>query len=89
MARRRETRFKPFQAVSSRFRLTAACQLIVAGTFDSALLAGGWNLLTQEGLPCYEECERRGVAVHIAGVFGSGLLVDSVRCGCDVDVMWM
>jgi len=44
-------------------------------TFDSALLAGGWNLLCQDGLPCLLECQRRGVAVHIAGVFGSGLLV--------------
>ena len=26
------------------------------GTFDSALLAGGWNLLCQAGLPCYVEC---------------------------------
>ncbi len=43
-------------------------------TFDSALLAGGWNLLTQTGLPCLLECEARGIAVHIAGVFASGLL---------------
>ena len=45
------------------------------GTFDSALLAGGWNLLSQAGLPCYVECERAGVAVYVAGVFASGLLV--------------
>lgn len=45
------------------------------GTFDSALLAGGWNLLTQAGLSCYVECERRGIDVHVAGVFASGLLV--------------
>jgi hypothetical protein len=31
------------------------------GTFDSAMLAGGWNLLTQAGLPCMLECERLGV----------------------------
>ena len=43
-------------------------------TFDSALLAGGWNLLSQAGLPCYSACEARGVAVHVAGVFASGLL---------------
>ena len=42
-------------------------------TFDSALLAGGWNLLSQAGLPCYSVCEARGVAVHVAG-FASGLL---------------
>lgn len=44
------------------------------GTFDSALLAGGWNLLSQAGLPCLLECERRGVAVHLAGAFCSGML---------------
>jgi len=46
-----------------------------SGTFNAALLAGGWNLLSQDGLPCFEECERRGVCVHVAGVFASGLLV--------------
>jgi len=45
------------------------------GTFDSALLAGGWNLLTQAGMPCYAACEAAGVGVHVAGVFCSGLLV--------------
>lgn len=45
------------------------------GTFDSALLAGGWNLLTQAGMPCYAACEAAGVKVHVAGVFCSGLLV--------------
>lgn len=45
------------------------------GTFDSALLAGGWNLLTQEGHDCFAACEQRGVPVHVAGIFGSGLLV--------------
>ena len=53
-------------------RLIRGCP---AGTFDSALLAGGWNLLCQEGLPCYAECEKHGIAVHVAGVFASGLLV--------------
>lgn len=48
-----------------------------AGTFDSALLAGGWNLLTQAGLPCFAECEARGIEVHVAGVFASGLLVST------------
>mmetsp|Transcript_31550 Transcript_31550/g.86943 ORF Transcript_31550/g.86943 Transcript_31550/m.86943 type:complete len:377 (+) Transcript_31550:53-1183(+) len=46
-----------------------------AGTFDSALLAGGWNLLSQAGLPCFAECERLGIEVHVAGVFASGVLV--------------
>lgn len=45
------------------------------GTFDSAQLAGGWNLLCQEGLPCLLECQRRGIAAHVAGVFASGMLV--------------
>lgn len=46
-----------------------------ASTFDTALLAGGWNLLSQAGQACFEECERRGIGVHVAGVFASGLLV--------------
>jgi len=45
------------------------------GTFDSALLAGGWNLLCQKGAPCLLECQRHGIEVHVAGVFASGLLV--------------
>jgi len=45
------------------------------GTFDSALLAGGWNLLCQKGLPCLLECQRRGIAVYVAGIFASGVLV--------------
>merc|ERR1719247_601917 len=43
--------------------------------FDSALLAGGWNLLSQAGLPCLLECQRRGVDVHVAGAYASGLIV--------------
>jgi aryl-alcohol dehydrogenase-like predicted oxidoreductase len=35
------------------------------GTFDAALLAGGWNLLSQAGLPCFAACERHGVDVHV------------------------
>ena len=46
-----------------------------AGTFDTALLAGGWNLLGQDSLPILEECEKRGIAVHNAGVFATGFLV--------------
>jgi len=45
------------------------------GTFNSALLAGGWNLLSQEGLPCLQRCQLAGIEVHVAGIFGSGLLV--------------
>eukprot|EP01052_Picozoa_sp_SAG31_P016784 SAG31_NODE_1125_length_9770_cov_2.732499_3_plen_165_part_00 len=40
------------------------------GTFDTALLAGGWNLLCQEGWEVLCECARRNIAVHVAGVFG-------------------
>lgn len=45
------------------------------GTFDTALLAGGWNLLGQDSLPILVECEKLGVAVHNAGVFATGFLV--------------
>merc|ERR1712187_251507 len=45
------------------------------GTFDSALLAGGWNLLSQAGMPVFLECERHRINVHVAGIFASGLLV--------------
>ena len=45
-----------------------------AGVVQSALLAGGYNLLNQEGLPLLVEAERRGIEIHMAGVFSSGLL---------------
>jgi len=45
------------------------------GTFDSALLAGGWNLLSQAGQQCLVECEQQGIDVYIAGIYASGLLV--------------
>ena len=45
------------------------------GTFDSVMMAGAWNLLDQDGGDVLWECERRGVAVHNAGIFASGLLV--------------
>ena len=45
-----------------------------AGTVQSALLAGGFNLLNQNGLPLLEEAEARGIEIHMAGVFSSGLL---------------
>lgn len=46
----------------------------VAGAVQSVLLAGGFNLLNQNALPLLEEAEARGVEVHMAGVFSSGLL---------------
>lgn len=45
------------------------------GSFDSALLAGGWNLLNQAGMHVMIECQRANVAVHVAGIFNTGLLV--------------
>jgi D-threo-aldose 1-dehydrogenase len=44
-------------------------------TFDSILIAGSWNLLDQSALPLLNECRRRNIKVHNAGVFCSGLLV--------------
>jgi D-threo-aldose 1-dehydrogenase len=41
---------------------------------QSALLAGGYNLLNQNALPLLEAAEARGIEVHMAGVFSSGLL---------------
>ena len=50
-----------------------------AGTFDSAMLAYGWNLANQYALPILLECQARGIEVHPAGVFhfgGYGILFD-------------
>ena len=41
---------------------------------DEALLAGGWTLLSQEGMPSLLECQRLGVDVAVAGIFATGLL---------------
>ena len=38
-------------------------------TIDNALLAYGWNLFNQDGVGIYEECYKRGIKVHNAGVF--------------------
>ena len=46
-----------------------------AGTFDSVMMAGRWNLIDQSGLGVLLECQRQNIAVHNAGIFGSGLLV--------------
>lgn len=37
------------------------------GTFDSAMLAYGWNLENQSALPILLECQARGIDVHPAG----------------------
>ena len=49
-----------------------------AGSFDSALLAAGLNLLNQDALEVLTECEARGVEVHTAAIFASGLLAGGV-----------
>jgi D-threo-aldose 1-dehydrogenase len=48
------------------------------GTFNSFLLAGGWNLLNQDSFPIMVEAAQRGVAIHNAGIFNTGLLVGGV-----------
>ena len=45
------------------------------GAYDDALLAGGWTLLSQDGLASLICCQERGVSVATAGVFSTGLLV--------------
>jgi len=45
------------------------------GTFDSIMSAGAWNLIDQDGYELMLECQRRGIKVHNAGIFASGLLV--------------
>ena len=45
-----------------------------AGAVDCIMLAGCWNLLDQSGHAALLACQRRGVRVHNAGVFGGGLL---------------
>jgi D-threo-aldose 1-dehydrogenase len=45
------------------------------GTFDSVMSAGAWNLIDQDGLELMLLCQSRGVKIHNAGIFASGLLV--------------
>ena len=42
--------------------------------FDSIMLAGCWNLLDQSGEQVLRVCEKAGIRVHIAGVFGAGIV---------------
>jgi len=44
------------------------------GTFDDIMLAHGWNLLTADGFEVLAECHERGIQVHNAGIYCSGLL---------------
>eukprot|EP01048_Picozoa_sp_COSAG05_P010702 COSAG05_NODE_958_length_6426_cov_7.214003_7_plen_329_part_00 len=51
------------------------------GTFDSALISGGWNLLNQDAFEVLVECEKMGVAVHIAGIYNGGMItVSTLPC---------
>lgn len=50
---------------------------VPSGTLNSIMIAGCWNLLEQQS-SCLElliKCQLRGIQVHIAGVFASGILV--------------
>jgi len=46
----------------------------VGPSFDNIMCAGNWNLLDQSGYSLFAECQRRGIAVHNAGIFGAGAL---------------
>ena len=43
-------------------------------TFDNIMIAGSWTLMDQSGYKVLLECQRQGVKVHQAGIFGGGLL---------------
>lgn len=45
------------------------------GCIDSLMTAGVWNLLDQSGYELLCDCQQRGVRVHNAGIYASGLLV--------------
>jgi len=45
------------------------------GTLDSVMVAGAWNLIDQDAAELLLECQIRGIRVHNAGIFASGLLV--------------
>jgi D-threo-aldose 1-dehydrogenase len=68
-------------AVSLGMNMVVAPQILrliresPAGTFDDIMLAHGWNLLCVDGAEVILECQQRGIAVHNAGVYCSGLLV--------------
>jgi aryl-alcohol dehydrogenase-like predicted oxidoreductase len=54
----------------------ASCELVLRliresppDTFDSAMLAYGWNLQNQSSLPILLEAEKRGIEIHPAGEF--------------------
>jgi hypothetical protein len=52
---------------------------VCQGTFDSALIAYGWNLENQSALPVFVECQAQGIEINIAGALyfgGYGNLFD-------------
>ncbi|MBC7505815.1 MAG: aldo/keto reductase [Sandarakinorhabdus sp.] len=51
-----------------------ADEVLDRADLDVVLLAGRYTLLEQGALALLDKAQRRGVAVHIAGVFNSGLL---------------
>ena len=48
------------------------CCIAWQGTFDSALIAYGWNLENQSALPVFVECQARGIEINIAGALYFG-----------------
>lgn len=47
----------------------------VGQMIDTVMIAGKWNLLDQSAFELLCVCQKRGIRVHNAGVFASGLLV--------------
>jgi D-threo-aldose 1-dehydrogenase len=52
----------------------AALRLVDEAELDVVMLAGRWTLANRSGLPVLDACARRGVRVHAAAPFQSGLL---------------
>ena len=68
--------------LSKTFRSVATIRCIhyshsrkAGNTFDGVMAAGSWNLIDQDGFELYKECEKRGMYIHNAGIYASGLLV--------------
>ena len=53
-----------------------------AESLDTVMIAGCWNLVHQEEscLQLMQLCSSRGIRIHLAGVFASGLLVGGSNC---------
>jgi len=50
-----------------------------AGTFDSIMMAGAFNLIDQDGVELLRECQKRNVKVTNVGIFASGVLWGSTH----------